>query len=119
MANGLSYLHDNGIIYRDLKPDNVLVMSYDIKDVINVKLSDYGISKFSTLQGLTGMFGTVGYMAPEVTAKEAYTNKVVYLVVDVFEILTNFASVCGGHGPLADGHVSGSFQTWLLSGCGE
>ncbi|XP_059165367.1 leucine-rich repeat serine/threonine-protein kinase 1-like [Physella acuta] len=95
VCSGLSYLHSCNIIYRDLKPDNILVMSLDVDAPINVKLSDYGISKFSTLQGLSGLFGTPGYMAPEVMDRLAYTSKVdIYSFgIVMLEVLTGVTPV--------------------------
>ena len=70
------YLHDSEIVYRDLKSDNVLVWSLDPNDVINIKLSDYGIATFSTPQGVIGEGGTPGFQAPEVRFSSPYDEKV-------------------------------------------
>ena len=44
---------------------------------INVKLSDYGISQWSSILGLTAVKGTAGYQAPEVSQRNiSYTVKV-------------------------------------------
>jgi leucine-rich repeat kinase 1 len=67
----LRYLHLKTIIYRDLKPDNVLVWSLSLDTAINVKLSDYGISRFASPAGLKGEeLGTPGFMAPEAMKKK-------------------------------------------------
>jgi serine/threonine-protein kinase ULK4 len=40
LSEGLSYLHQNGIIYADLKPSNILVNEFS-----NLKFGDFGLSK--------------------------------------------------------------------------
>lgn len=75
MAKGLSYLHRHKVIYRDLKTENILMVSRDLAAPVNIKLSDYGISKFATAQGLVGLVGTPGYIAPEIIQGLAYDEK--------------------------------------------
>ena len=79
---GLEYLHTHNILYRDLKSDNILVCSMELGDTVNIKISDYGISKFTTAQGMVGMVGTPGYMAPEIMDGQAYNEKVIGVLVD-------------------------------------
>jgi len=76
VASAIWYLHDCDIIYRDLKADNVLVWSLDESNLLNVKLSDYGISCFATPQGVSGEEGTPGYQAPEIRTGVGYDEKV-------------------------------------------
>ena len=83
---GVAYLHDHGIVHRDLKPGNIF------RDDGQVKLGDYGLSKFiscSRRSGQTESIGTVHYMAPEV-ANGRYGKEIdIYaLGIILFEMLT-------------------------------
>nr|XP_057944931.1 leucine-rich repeat serine/threonine-protein kinase 1 isoform X5 [Doryrhamphus excisus] len=76
IAAGLAYLHRKNIIFCDLKSDNILVWSLEEEHPVNVKLSDYGISRQSFHEGALGVEGTPGYQAPEVQPGVVYDEKV-------------------------------------------
>ena len=65
----LKFLHEQNIVHRDIKSDNLILMeNEDEPGQILVKLSDFGLAaKIDTeIGGLRGFAGTPEYMAPEV-----------------------------------------------------
>jgi serine/threonine protein kinase len=59
----LEYIHNQGIIYRDLKPDNIIIAEDG-----HLKLTDFGLSKENVESDFTSnsFVGTYAYAAPEV-----------------------------------------------------
>lgn len=85
VAKAVEYLHQQHVIYRDLKSENVLVwqMPLPFQDYpehpVHVKVADYGISRLTLPTGAKGFGGTEGFMAPEIikyNGEEEYTEKV-------------------------------------------
>jgi serine/threonine protein kinase len=59
-CRGLQAAHEEGLIHRDLKPSNIFVMDDD-----TVKIIDFGVVHLADTESLTGIKGTLQYMAPE------------------------------------------------------
>jgi eukaryotic-like serine/threonine-protein kinase len=63
IAEGLAAAHEQGIVHRDIKPDNIMVR----KDGI-VQIMDFGLAKLKGVTSITqagSTVGTAGYMSPE------------------------------------------------------
>ena len=102
ILNGLSYLHNQDIIHRDIKGANILV---DSKGTI--KISDFGISKkleaSNILSGANNnkhrpsLQGSVFWMAPEVVKQTSYTRK-----ADIWSLGCLVVEMMTGNHPFPD-----------------
>ena len=80
MLLGLDHIHQKGIVYRDLKLENVLVDEHG-----HIKISDLGLAinvgKSGKIRG--GYAGTPGYIAPEVILGTPYNHLADYFSLGV------------------------------------
>lgn len=64
IASGLSFMHSRGILHRDIKPDNILIMPGG-----SIRICDFGLATWRDPMGMDrGQAGTFLFMAPEVTS---------------------------------------------------
>ncbi|XP_010435069.1 PREDICTED: serine/threonine-protein kinase HT1-like [Camelina sativa] len=72
LARGLSYLHSEKIVHRDVKTENMLLDGQK-----NLKIADFGVARVEALnpKDMTGETGTLGYMAPEVIDGKPYNRR--------------------------------------------
>ena len=71
IAKGLEYLHGLGIIHRDIKLENVLVLSSGL-----FKICDFGWCSPPSDSNRNVRCGTYEYMAPEVAKQQFYSSKI-------------------------------------------
>ena len=82
LLSAVAFLHDNSIIHRDIKSDNVMITmsDEDVEERIVPVLIDFSLAKFIGGSNAvlppgathTGAIGTPTYTAPEVVAREKY-----------------------------------------------
>ena len=103
LLEAITHTHSRGVIHRDLKPDNILLVNDEIGGPDYVKLIDFGIAKLTAAdklqpQGLTPtgeVFGSPQYMSPEQCAGIVMDGR-----SEVYSLGCMFYEMLSGRAPL-------------------
>jgi serine/threonine protein kinase len=97
VASGLARAHEQGIVHRDVKPENVVITSEG-----QVKILDFGLAKLAGQTKLTvagSMLGTIAYMSPEqINGEEVDARS------DIFSLGVVLYEMLAGEHPFAAAH---------------
>jgi len=114
VARALAYLHDRGVLHRDVKPANLLAQAdlphdapltaelWESAEVVRAVLIDFGVATEADRAGPhEGVTGTPGYIAPEV----ARGLDTVGPAVDVYSLALVVYELLTGTNPFLEGHA--------------
>lgn len=92
-AEALDFVHRVGIVHRDIKPDNILVINEG-----EIRLADFGVAvlpgESASMKDLQAGVGTMSYMAPEVIEGVAYDKR-----SDIYSLGVSFYELFSGIHP--------------------
>ena len=95
VSRGLKYLHENGIVHKDIKPSNLMIAD----DGGKILIIDFGISSVKS-DGMSVIYNTKTGMSPEYSAPETFNN--VYLAEsDFYSLGITLYELFTGHTPFA------------------
>jgi serum/glucocorticoid-regulated kinase 2 len=105
----IKFLHDYNVMYRDLKPENVLIAEDG-----HIKISDFGLSKIVEGKNLSyTVAGTTDYIAPEILSGKGYNQLIDLwsLGVLLFELSHGYPPFRASEEEIRSCILAGKYQT--------
>ena len=117
LCDGLAHAHERGVVHRDIKPQNVIVVAEPARGSGFAKLTDFGVAHLAGDEPLTrtgDVVGTLAYMAPEQAegARVTWEADVYSLALSLYEAWTGVNPV-RKRGPAATARAVGKPITSL------
>lgn len=104
LFDAIGYCHDQNVAHRDLKPQNLLLMSQ--ADDLTIKIADFGFAKKVTSDYcLTTQCGSPEYVAPEILLGKPYGIK-----VDMWSLGVIVYILLGGYAPFMENNQNELFS---------
>jgi hypothetical protein len=93
LCDGLAHAHERGVVHRDVKPQNVMVVAEPARGSGFAKLTDFGVAHLAGDEPLTrtgDVVGTLAYMAPEQAegARVTWEADIYSLALSLYEAWT-------------------------------
>jgi serine/threonine-protein kinase len=106
ILEGLAHIHAAGIVHRDVKPENLLLLADG-----RLKIADFGVARVESLGATwSGMIGTPAYMSPEQFAGRPADHR-----ADLFAAGVILYELLSGQKPFPTGSL-GELQAALMAG---
>ncbi|MFC1500024.1 protein kinase [Candidatus Zixiibacteriota bacterium] len=105
-AEGLAEAHRNGVVHRDIKPDNLMLSESGV-----VKITDFGLARLEKSTNLTAegaTLGTVNYMSPEQALGDEVDHR-----TDLFSLGAMMYELVSGRPPFDGPDASAVFYSIL------
>merc|ERR1712060_39837 len=106
----VDYIHGRGVVHRDLKLENILVVNQKSKTTpVRIKIADFGFATTIKTQDspIEGTCGSLNYVAPEVLTGRPYTK-----ACDLWSVGVILYAMLAGYLPFYDEDIGGRAKTF-------